>query len=64
MQEALFDQVFDGAAAGERRIEADARLGPQQPVRECGVDSLFDPGIPNGHEAGHVLAIVPNDLFP
>src|SRR5919108_4548698 len=58
MQNAFGNQVVNPAAFGERRVQADAGLWPEEALCEVLVDALTNSRIADGDEAGDVSRIV------
>ena len=64
MQDAFVDQLVDGSAGLERRVELNERLGPEQSGIEFFLDLRVDPGIPDLDEAADVVGVGVDEFAP
>jgi hypothetical protein len=64
VQQALGDELVDGAAGFERRVQLNDRIGPQQPLGELAIDVVGDLLIADDDEAARVVRVVPDEALP
>src|SRR5690606_24427499 len=58
VEQVLLDEVVDGAAAGEHRVQRNPRLGPLVTALQLLVDVLLDPAVANVDESGREGLVV------
>ncbi len=63
VEEALGDELRDGATRGERRVQAQPRVWPLDALGELRLDEGRDPRVADGHEPGREGAVVRDDLL-
>ena len=64
MEYSQLDQVIDGAAGPERRVELEERLRPESLRPEDAVDELADPRIADLDEAARIALVVGDETVP
>jgi hypothetical protein len=63
LQDALGDQLVDPSALGERGVQADARLRPEQALGQVLVDTFLNPMVANRDEARDVCRVIGDETI-
>ena len=58
VEQPVGDELVDGAARLERRVQLDDRVRPEQPVLQLPIDVLGDPLVADDDEAARVVRVV------